>query len=723
MSLKERAPPARPRGVPRFRRMPHLSHGELDRLQGASGDEAPTWRGWALAILSCAAVSYCVPYADYLLNSTRLSWNLLPATSVVLVLSLGLAFNLGLRRARRRFLLTPQDLALIFSMSMLITALPTVGWLSHLVAAQLGPFHFARPENRWTELLHPYLPPELGPRDPANPLSNDPQPVSWFYAGLPAGEGIPWGLLVPPYLRWSLALVLLMGLFLAVAVLLFRQWSDHERLAFPLVQVPGEMLDLGGSAGHTGFLRDRVAWAGIALVFLFHSWNSLGGFLPNWPVLNLRDNSLDKYLTEPPFSYLRPFPVKIFPSVIGLVFLLPQEVSFSLWFFYLVVLKLCVVAAIAVFGLGDSGAYFAGTEGPQSVFTGQGTGAALVLVAGSLYLARKALKESLFQALGLAPRDPNDEPLLPPGATWFLLLSCGTGSAAWLHYYGRVDWLWSAGAVVLLVAGAVAVARIVCASGIFFIQMQSTPADLLNGIFTPAALGAQNLVSLNQWSRVFSFESFRNCPLIHLFTVLRLAALARLRRRSLLIALGLALLMALTIGFYSLNRCVYALGANRLTTWEFAGLPRLVGTDLSGKVARLRNYEVRKEQSLRDGRDVRPEEVPAEARTDRLRLFWIGVGAVVMGSFLLLRSRVFWWPHPIGYVMWMGYFPLTAMWFSFLLGWLIKGAITKYGGWRAFMGVKRFFVGLIVGEALAAVVWLAISYFTGQRLDYRMHFN
>lgn len=59
--------------------------------------------------------------------------------------------------------------------------------------------------------------------------------------------------------------LLALGMFLAAAMLLRKQWADHEKLDFPMTQVPLEMLN-GLESGDSGkpFLLDRMALYGIS---------------------------------------------------------------------------------------------------------------------------------------------------------------------------------------------------------------------------------------------------------------------------------------------------------------------------------------------------------------------------------------------------------------------------------------------------------------------------
>jgi hypothetical protein len=90
--------------------------------------------------------------------------------------------------------------------------------------------------------------------------------------------------------------------------------------------------------------------------------------------------------------------------------------------------------------------------------------------------------------------------------------------------------------------------------------------------------------------------------------------------------------------------------------------------------------------------------------------FSVGLGMIG----LLMVGRVMWvgWPfHPIGLVL-MNSGPLQQFWFSIFIGWCIKRLLLHYGGASAFRRARPFFIGLIVGEILAAGVWMFVGLVT-----------
>ena len=93
---------------------------------------------------------------------------------------------------------------------------------------------------------------------------------------------------------------------------------------------------------------------------------------------------------------------------------------------------------------------------------------------------------------------------------------------------------------------------------------------------------------------------------------------------------------------------------------------------------------------------------------------WNGVGAVVMAGLIWARHNLLWWPlHPIG-------LPVSAnmlmqfLWFSVFVAWAIKSLVLRFGGPSTYRKSQRFFLGLIMGEALINGLWVAIDFLTGR---------
>ncbi|MCZ7645506.1 MAG: hypothetical protein M5U26_09520 [Planctomycetota bacterium] len=691
-----------------YRLGPRLAGTALEERQEEIRAEGASWRGWALGLLAVAGLSALIPYSDFVIKGTALSFNAFPMASVFLIFALVAAAQVAALAFGRRLKLSRQDLTLVFCMTMVMYSIPGVGFWSFWSTGMTGAGFHASPENRWEELIHPHLTEGFFPRDPEDPQDPGPRPVEWFYTGLPPGKTVPWGAWLGPYLRWLIVVALMYGIWFSVAGLLIRRWSDHERLPFPVAQVPQEMLS--GYEGHDAsakpFLSDRVALWGIAITFLVHSWNALSDYVPNIPLIPLMNSNLNgKYLTEDPWRHIGVVHCHIFPSIIGLTFLLSLEVAFSLWFFYLA-MKLTNLAFIPTYSW---------TEVAQSRVS-QGSGALLMLVLLGLWLARSELGSSLKQALGREPREERPGEL-SPRMLWLTLLVSFAGAACWMRWFG-IELVWALLLLGLFMLVMVGLARLIAEAGVFAAQFYDFPAYMLQYAATPAVLGSAQVVRTMIWDRVFTADWFRIVPIPNIMNALHLSGQMGLRKRTAFRGMALAVAVAFGLSFFTFLHTVYTKGGANDFGWFFNGHPQ-GEFDRIGKISnKIQAWEKKSKKAAEAGKPIPFEEIPKEAQVDAPKLTWMGVGGGVMAGFMVLRRFFFWWPHPAGYVMWMAWFPHDMLWFSFFLGWLCKFGISKYGGMKVYTIARRFFIGMVVGECCAAVLWVVVNMLTDHRFGY-----
>jgi len=87
-----------------------------------------------------------------------------------------------------------------------------------------------------------------------------------------------------------------------------------------------------------------------------------------------------------------------------------------------------------------------------------------------------------------------------------------------------------------------------------------------------------------------------------------------------------------------------------------------------------------------------------------------GIKALVFGGALsvvlsLLRVRFANFPfHPAGYALATS-FALDYFWFSFLVAWIAKSAILRWGGQKAHRNAAPLFLGLVAGDYFVGAFW------------------
>ncbi len=638
----------------------------------------------ALCVLGiCVVVAYgeLVVSRGGSINAILLGATHIPAGALAGLLAL-LLLTAVLRRLSARLALGPHELAVIYSMMSLAALISSFGLMTQLLPNLAGTNYFANAANRWADILYPHLPEWLVPYDPRGGPAQD--VAKGFYEGLLPGQHIPWRLWVRPLAFWSVVALLMFTMMACLMAVFRRQWVDHEKLSFPLVQLPLEMIGGGADPQAPGgaarpapgrFFRLPWMWAGFALPFLVHAVNGLHGIFPVVPEIRIIW-VLNQYASAKPWTDIMFTPVIVAFSVIGISFLLPQEVCFSIWAFLLLSRVQDYVASVTGARM-DVMPLYGGTR----FFVGyQSLGASIVISVAFFWVARRHLRD-VWRAVWRRNQDERSE-LVGARAAALGVLGCFALILAWCSLAGLNVLLAAVIFVSFIFFSAMVLARCVSEVGLLMLQPVFTPRHVLALVVPEYALGARNLTLLSVLDGVF-FRDPRNV-MPAFMDGMKLAAGVRLRLRDLAAPFALAVCLAMAAGYVIQLRTIYHYGGVRLNSWFFLANPTLY---FQRSVAVL---------SAREPLDVR---APA----------WAAVGAAVTVGLYALRARFVWWPvHPIGYAIGAAW-PGIVYWSSFFMGWLAKLLLVRYGGMRMFRRARPFFLGLILGEFSAAIVWVIVS--------------
>jgi hypothetical protein len=170
----------------------------------------------------------------------------------------------------------------------------------------------------------------------------------------------------------------------------------------------------------------------------------------------------------------------------------------------------------------------------------------------------------------------------------------------------------------------------------------------------------------------------------------KLAHEEKLDARKLLPALGLAIVLSIVASYVSALVTCYHSGAVTLSSWFCVASPQ-------------QPY-----QTLVTWLDA-----PRAASPISIVFVVVGMGITLALSWA--RVHYVWWPlHPLGYAMGPSW-PLIQLWFSIFLGWAMKSLLMRYGSGPTYRRARPFFMGLVVGEFLAAGIWVVVSIITGTR--------
>ncbi len=643
-----------------------------------------TPRALGLGFAACLLVNLVMAYNDFYLQNSLLIGNHFPMIAIALLVALAAGVNPVLRRFTRVPPLAPGELLLVWALIGVSGGVGSAGLMRYLPGWIAQPAYYATGANEWDRQVLRFLPDwMLLSRDAASPA------VRGFMEGMKAGERIPWGAWVRPLAAWCVFIAGLWAVLFALCSLLFAQWARHERLIFPIVQVP---LAVAGAPAPgrflNAFLANPVTWAGIAVPGVVLGLNNLRAYAPGLPAIPLTW-PMWGFFPDRPWSEFNLQSANLYFSVVGLTFLLTTEIAFSLW--------ACFVAYRASFvyvaWLGAGATGFWGGWGVK-ISTDEAAGAVFVLAGFVFWSARRTLEGWWKRAL--AGRDDPDTDLMPPRIAAALLLG---GFAAMLAWQVRAGVSWWAALFVIAAFTAVllVLTRLVAEAGLLFVQTNAVVVDVLTG-WVPAAWITGPTLAVLTLHKAVHMHDLREILMPYLMDGLKTCRETAVSARRALGVFAVAAVLTLAISAYGRITTAYKYGGVNMDQWAHVWSNSM----WLGGAAHYRksppSYEF-----VRVG----------DARVLPVHVAHGLLGAAVAGTLLLLRARFAWWPlHPFG-MLTVGTYAMNSIWFSILLGWAAKAAVMTFGGAAAYRRVLPFFLGLALGESLVGAVFTLLSLATG----------
>jgi len=607
-----------------------------------------------------------VPYLKGMTRfATDRSFFLLCAAGIWTLVSVA---NLAARAMGWKLSLNSRELVVVYIMLIVASAVVTMGLMEYLLPILPSAFYYATPENDWANLIQPYIKDWMVPRDM--------EAIKFFYEGAPKGYKIPWGVWIKPLMYWGILLAALYMVMISIMVILRKQWVERERLIYPLVQLPQELVRQEKERALNAFLRNPATWVGFALPMIIGSMNALHRYYYFLPAINLV-GSTPLFRRTVSLIFRWSFPM------IGFSYLINLDIAFSLWFFNLLALsQRGIMNMLGVASTEKIGIYGAANNPIQAHM---GTGAMVVLVLFGLWMAKGHLKDVFRKAFRGDPDvDDSGEMLSYRTAVFGLILGFAV-MVGWLVASGLPLW---ATLVFLFFAFVffVGLTRVVVEGGVAEGVAPTIGSSVLVSGFGCASLGSQGLTALG-FTYVWSAD-LRVFPMASVANGLKLADEHLRRKRPLFWAVLLGLAMGAVGAGWVIMKMSYTYGGLNLNRWFFGGGARAPW-----------DYVALKLNS--------PEGVRWDGWAYR------GIGAVIMMLLMVARQRFLWWPlHPLGFsigAIWL----MDQVWFSIFLAWLIKSVVLKYGGPRLYRRTRPFFLGMILGQFVCAGMWLLIDLATG----------
>jgi hypothetical protein len=531
---------------------------------------------------------------------------------------------------------------------------------------------------------------------------------------------VPWSAWAKPLASWSPLWVAMFGAMFALAAMLFRQWSDREKLTFPLTAIPLLLTEPDPTRRRylPKLVRSRALWAGLITAVLVYSLNGLHFYNSNFPSISLNID-LAPLLTRPPWSALladgNEFRLRIVLLAVGVAFFMDVQLAMSLSLFFL----LCKLYLIVPYYQGKLGApaWPRGISYGQALWQFQAIGAAVGLVVVALWLARRHLVAVCRKAQrGDRTVDDSKEPMPYRLALVILVLSIML-ACVWGELAGAGWWFgfWSVG-IMLVFAVMASRVRAECAAPNMWL-VPAAPILLLmamGGLITFGVLPMTYMLLMGN----FMCAGFFLMTMPALMETFQIAKVAGIRRRVIGWVMVIGFVVSLLAGGYTLLNCGYARGPSTMRGSiterdDYSSIVFRWRAENSVTSPLLRRFQYRArlaaggELSADEAKTLAElEQIPQVAPSVRI----VGYSAGLTCLLAVARLTILSFPlHPLGYVL--ATTPLmTYAWGSILVAWLIRLVGLRLGGVRTIRNhLQPYMLGLILGSVVALLVWDAVG--------------
>ena len=637
-----------------------------------------TPRAFLIGTLLIPVLCYWVEYTEIVAEGTDLeAMNLI--IGAVFALFVLICVNGVIARVAPRWVFSQVELMFIYIMQTVSIGISGIGMMQFLVPTLGNALYKGYADaNGWTPLFGSAIPAHLVP---------DPSVLPKMYQGnasLTLTYLAGWS---APIFWWTGFICVLLGSMLCLNVVLRRQWTDNEKLPFPIVYLPLEITRVDPETGP--IWRNRLFWIGFLLPCLLESLCSLNYLYPAIPALPLKPSTLPNLsngLTSPPWNALGDsLTLAFYPLVIGLIYFLPTEVSFSAWFFYLFSHLEDVFATAS--GLRAPGASPAVARIPYH--GEQGAGAFLGFAIFGFWSYRKYLSQVIGKAFGEKEfRDVSDaaEPIPYRWAIFGFLI--GFSMLVVFGWAGGMVWWLPVVLFGLYFLFAVTFTRARAEAGLPWGQGPGvSPHAFLTDVVgkNHYSLPSLTMLAYTQW-----FDLDYRCMMMpNQLEAMKIATSTtgpgKMNNRQLYWVILWATLIGSISSWWAVLSIYYKYGAasGNVNGWR---------TSMGSVPFQLLSDWIKNPTIF-----------------DPNRLFGVGAGALVVGILMTMRTQFLWWPfHPVGYVI-AETGAMAWLWCPTFVGWLTKLVTLRYGGMGAYRRGIPLFIGLILGDYVVSSVWSIVG--------------
>jgi hypothetical protein len=497
--------------------------------------------------------------------------------------------------------------------------------------------------------------------------------VGGFIAGMSRFklDAVPWGSWIIPLLGWSSFYVAFFVAFLCIGTMVRKRWQEQELVNYPLTYPVIETIKGPTVNGESKTSTNRLFLYGIGITMFLMIWQQIA----EHTIIPLIPEAIEfpqVMGSVNPFFYTFFRLTGYHPAILGITYLVPNDIVFSTWVFFLIgevghlMLERYTLlqSASGVFNNPVSGAY------------ARSAGGMTVLAVYLLWLARGEILLIFRKAFSGSRMDSIDDTNEPISyrtaaigfifATLILLM--------FQVILLRIPLALSLLHIIGVYSVAITMARVRAESGI----LRGSPGfSTLDTTIVGARFG---LFSYYR-GLIFPFTYGGGATYLPLFLeTSRLADKTGLRQRELTKAILLAFIVASVVGSYVAITVVYSNNMKVLSGMENITIWYGSYTEESGMYS-------------------------GDIYWQSMTIFW-GLFTLMLG---VLRVKFIWWPFtPVGFVI-GSMQEIGTMWFGFFIIWLIKSVIFRYAGAKAYMKLIPLAVGLVVGYVVCVSIFTIVG--------------
>lgn len=622
-------------------------------------------------VLAACHTAWIIYQESYFLRLGMSFTSFMLIHGVIAILFALMLINSILKRTIRRWMFSPTEMMVIFSVTTL-SAIISGGDLLQNMLPNLMWAHGYSAETDACRKLFVHIPHWFIPQDPLL--------VDEFFKGshdfwrfFRADVLSAWAV---PLLFWGGFLFTLAFTMLCLSSILRRQWIDNEKLTFPIIELP---LSMARSQTLGEMFRNPLLLIGFFGTAALLAFNCISAVCPAVPGINLNILNIGKYwFTDPPLSGMNPIFVAWWPMAIGLCYLIPLDISFSCWFFY-VFIRLAMGFATAQ-GWRDPWAGLWADQFPW--FRNITSGAWIGMFITVMWSARSHLAR-VCRAAMTNERIPGDEkePMSYRAAVFgaligFLALVAVTAYAGVRLHIALLFFTIYFLAIVVMT-------RIYAQISVPIFELAYLNTTIaMTGLTGTSALNARDATILGHFH--WFNRTFRQHPMGHEMESYAFAEKVGRPPRSMTWIIIAALVAGIAVGLLTTMQMYYRYGP------PFPGWPSPMGAGAEGW-AMMTQWATN----------------PQPPQTTVIGAITVSAGIVVALAFA--RNAWFGFPlHPIGYAFASSY-GMEYIWAVVLLTWAIKTMVVRYGGLKLYRRSLPFFFGMILADCVIQLAWGIIT--------------